>query len=200
MKKLIALMLIFGMIAGIGNGAVWDFMKLFTGDQMIPYGAPWISDDDELYLGDGKDAYLMYDETTDDRLEISGKTNFANPVSYTFYSGVDVADLISTALTTYTSATLKQIIITDSDSANVTVCLPDAATVEGVPITVIMGTAPGSYYTRINATGGDLVNGLAMYGGTGNQYDKVILVSNSSNTYADYYLVDSTGTWATCKD
>lgn len=193
MKKLIIFLVIFGLLAGTSSGVVWDFMKLFQGSQMIPTGAPWISDDDYMYFGDGKDAGIKYDETTTDKAYVTGPWFFATAV------GSGIEDVVTAATQKlYTASTLKQIVLTDPDPANITITLPDAATVKGVPIRVVITAAPGTYYTRINATGGDLVGGVAMLGGTGNANDQVTLVSNSSTAYADYHIVDITGTWAVC--
>lgn len=191
MRKLFVVFFVLMMVSvGMSSAIFWDIQKLFTGRQMIYYGAPWIADDQVMYFGTGKDVGIEYDETTNDKGEFSGAWFFSGTAS------IDVVE-VSANQTTYTAATVPQWILSDPDPYNNTITLPDAATLKGVPIIIQLKTAPGLLYVRINATGGDLINGVTNYGCTGNAGDKIILMSNASTSYADYWLIDSTGTWIT---
>lgn len=86
LRKLLALLLVVGFI-GQASGLVWDVEKLFTGRQMVPYGGPWIADDQITYWGTGKDFAITYDETTDDRTELTATNGMYFDVgAVTFYS------------------------------------------------------------------------------------------------------------------
>lgn len=62
--KLLSILLILIMITGAGSAIVWDTQKLFSGQQMIPTGAPWVADNQKFYLGTDKDAYIWFNTDT----------------------------------------------------------------------------------------------------------------------------------------
>ena len=82
LRKLLALLLVISMV-GMSSGLVWDFEKLFTGRQMVPYGAPWIADDQKMYFGTGKDVSLEYDEDGLNVLSIAGNTKVTGTLAVT---------------------------------------------------------------------------------------------------------------------
>ncbi len=52
-------------VTGFASALYPDYKNLMEGRVMVPYGAPWISDDDHLYLGTGKDFDISYDSSED---------------------------------------------------------------------------------------------------------------------------------------
>ncbi len=66
MKRiLITAMLALIFVTGFASALYPDYKNLMEGRVMVPYGAPWISDDDHLYLGTGKDFDISYDSSED---------------------------------------------------------------------------------------------------------------------------------------
>jgi len=111
-----------------------------------------------------------------------------------FAKTISIAVNASTTVdTTLTSSSTKTVYGVDAHSANVTLTLPDAATVSGRTYKIGTNVDPGSYYVKITATGGDKLGGaggattlMTTSGAAG-----ISLVSDGT-----LYLIDGAyGTW-----
>ena len=175
LRKLLALLLVISMV-GMSSGLVWDFEKLFTGRQMVPYGAPWIADDQKMYFGTGKDVSLEYDEDGLGGLNITGNTTVTGTLavtSATTLDGLTVAEeatfSASVVHTPYVNNTAG-FTIGDSgyfvfhigDAAgNQTVVLPTAADNIGRALLFVITEDPGDNSFIIDGEGNETVGGAA---------------------------------------
>jgi len=189
-KNILIIALVLGIILSFGTaGAImWDLQKIITGGQMVPYGAPWFADGGVMYFGTSKDVGISYDETTDDRLEITGPVNFARPQ---ILSSTEIAGATGNQ-TTVTASTDTSIYFVDASVVNKTVTLPDAALVKGKLYLFKLIVDPGSYYLRINATGGDDIEGVNYQ--TSTVANSALQVSSNGTAY---FIMGSVGTWVT---
>lgn len=101
--------------------------------------------------------------------------------------GVNASTTISTTLTSTSTKTVYDI---DASSANVTLTLPDAATVPGRVYFISTSGNPGSNYVRITATGGDDINANNYLVSTDQWSNAWIVASNGA------YRAVTCGTWA----
>jgi hypothetical protein len=179
MKKVIVVLFVLLMVSvGMSSAVFWDIQKLFTGRQMIPYGAPWIADDTAIYFGEDKDVSIKYNST-------SGQGEVVGLAAIDV--GVNASTNISTTLTSFSTKTVYDM---DASSANVTLTLPDAATVPGRMYFISTSVNPGSNYVRITATGGDDINGNNYLVSTDQWSNAWIVASNGA------YRAVTSGTWA----
>lgn len=89
MRKFIVVLFVLMMVSvGMSSAIFWDIQKLFTGRQMIYYGAPWIGDDTNMYFGDDKDVSIKYN-TTSGQGEVVGLAAVSN-LSIAMESGEDI--------------------------------------------------------------------------------------------------------------
>lgn len=89
MRKLFVVFFVLMMVSvGMSSAIFWDIQKLFTGRQMIYYGAPWIGDDTNMYFGDDKDVSIKYN-TTSGQGEVVGLAAVSN-LSIAMESGEDI--------------------------------------------------------------------------------------------------------------
>jgi hypothetical protein len=77
----------------------------------------------------------------------------------------------------------------DASAANVTLTLPDAATVPGRMYFISVSGNPAANYARINATGGDTINANKYLVSTDQWSTAVIVASNGA------YRALTSGTW-----
>ena len=101
-------------------------------------------------------------------------------------TGVNASTSISTVLT---SASTKTVYDISASAANVTLTLPDAATVPGRMYFISVSGNPGNYYARITATGGDDINANNYLVSTDQWSTAVIVASNGA------YRALTSGTW-----
>ena len=101
--------------------------------------------------------------------------------------GVNASTTIDTVLTSSSTKTVYDI---DAAAANVTLTLPDAATVPGRMYFISVSGNPGSNYARITATGGDDINANNYLVSTDQWSNAVIVASNGA------YRALTSGTWA----
>lgn len=187
LRKLLALLLVVGFI-GQASGLVWDVEKLFTGRQMIPYGAPWLPDDGLMYFGDGKDGSLGYDETTDDQVEATGTWNFAGTVEF---DGSAKRGVTSTDVSTTISDSGNDYYLVGNDSAHQTMTLPTAAANTGRILTFTIATAPGSYNMIVDGEGLETINGAANLTNSANVGESISIICDGTS----WYTVNKDGTW-----
>ena len=64
--------------------------KELQGQQMIPRGAPWIADDQKLYFGDDKDAYIEFDADGTGAATFSGLSTLLEGAGVSIDSGEDL--------------------------------------------------------------------------------------------------------------
>ena len=175
---IIAVMLI---LVSVSSGYWWDTEKILQGQQMLKTGAPWFSDDAAMYFGDDKDASIGF-VSASGTLDVSGAMKMP-----TMAVGVNASTTINTLLT---SSSTKTVYDMDASAANVTLTLPDAATVPGRMYFISVSGNPGNYYARITATGGDDINANNYLVSTDQWSTAVIVASNGA------YRALTSGTWA----
>mgnify|MGYP001769290308 CR=1 FL=1 len=175
---IVAVMLI---LVSVGSGYWWDTEKILQGQQMLKTGAPWFSDDAAMYFGDDKDASIGF-VSASGTLDVSGAMKMP-----TMAVGVNASTTISTVLT---SASTKTVYDMNAAGANVTLTLPDAATVPGRMYFISVSGNPGANYARITATGGDDINANNYLVSTDQWSTAVIVASNGA------YRALTSGTWA----
>ena len=175
---IIAVMLI---LVSVSSGYWWDTEKILQGQQMLKTGAPWFSDDAAMYFGDDKDASIGF-VSASGTLDVSGAMKMP-----TMAVGVNASTTINTLLT---SSSTKTVYDMDASGGNVTLTLPDAATVPGRMYFISVSGNPGSYYARITATGGDDINANNYLVSTDQWSTAVIVASNGA------YRALTSGTWA----
>lgn len=113
----------------------------------------------------------------------------------TFSKTVNLAVNASTTVgTTLTSSSTKTVYGVDASSANVTLTLPDAATVSGRTYMIGTNVDPGSNYVKVTATGSDKIGGAGGYTimQTTDAKAGITVVSDGTR----YLLVGLFGTWA----
>lgn len=101
--------------------------------------------------------------------------------------GVNASTTINTLLT---SSSTKTVYDMDASDGNVTLTLPDAATVPGRMYFISVSGDPGANYARITATGGDDINANNYLVSTEQWSTAVIVASNGA------YRALTSGTWA----
>ena len=175
---IIAVMLI---LVSVSSGYWWDTEKILQGQQMLKTGAPWFSDDAAMYFGDDKDASIGF-VSASGTLDVSGAMKMP-----TMAVGVNASTTINTLLT---SSSTKTVYDMDASGGNVTLTLPDAATVPGRMYFISVSGNPGNYYARITATGGDDINANNYLVSTDQWSTAVIVASNGA------YRALTSGTWA----
>ena len=100
----------------------------------------------------------------------------------------------TTVDTTLTSSSTKTVYGVDAHSANVTLTLPDAATVTGRTYTIATNVDPGNYYVKVTATGGDKLGGA---GGATTLMTTTAAAGISLVSDGSLYLVNGAyGTWS----
>ena len=100
----------------------------------------------------------------------------------------------TTVSTTLTSANTKTVYGIDAHSANVTLTLPDAATVTGRTYVIGTNYDPGSYYVKITSTGGDKLGGTGGFTIAQTTDGKAGMTLISDGTL--YILGGAYGAWA----
>jgi len=100
--------------------------------------------------------------------------------------GVNASTTINTVLTSSSTKTVYDI---NATAANVTLTLPDAATVPGRMYFISVSGDPSTHYARINATGGDTINANKYLVSTEQWSTAVIVASNGA------YRALTNGTW-----
>lgn len=175
---IVAVMLI---LVSVSSGYWWDTEKILQGQQMLKTGAPWFSDDAAMYFGDDKDASIGF-VSASGTLDVSGAMKMP-----TMAVGVNASTTISTVLT---SASTKTVYDMDASGGNVTLTLPDAATVPGRMYFISVSGNPGANYARVTATGGDDINANNYLVSTDQWSTAVIVASNGA------YRALTSGTWA----
>ena len=175
---IVAVMLI---LVSVSSGYWWDTEKILQGQQMLKTGAPWFSDDAAMYFGDDKDASIGF-VSASGTLDVSGAMKMP-----TMAVGVNASTTISTVLT---SSSTKTVYDMDASGGNVTLTLPDAATVPGRMYFISVSGNPGANYARITATGGDDINANNYLVSTDQWSTAVIVASNGA------YRALTSGTWA----
>lgn len=175
---IVAVMLI---LVSVSSGYWWDTEKILQGQQMIKTGAPWFSDDAAMYFGDDKDASIGF-VSTSGTLDVSGAMKMP-----TMAVGVNASTTNNTLLT---SSSTKTVYDMDASDGNVTLTLPDAATVPGRMYFISVSGDPGANYARITATGGDDINANNYLVSTEQWSTAVIVASNGA------YRALTSGTWA----
>ena len=100
--------------------------------------------------------------------------------------GVNASTTINTLLT---SSSTKTVYDMDASSGNVTLTLPDAATVPGRMYFISVSGDPGANYARITATGGDDINANNYLVSTEQWSTAVIVASNGA------YRALTSGNW-----
>ena len=181
MRKFIVGLCMLMIMVSIGSGYWWDTEKILQGRQMLDTGAPWFSDDAVMYFGDDKDASIGF-VSASGTLDVSGAMKMP-----TMAVGVNASTTINTVLTSSSTKTVYDI---DASAANVTLTLPDAATVPGRMYFISVSGNPGANYARINATGGDDINANNYLVSTDQWSTAVIVASNGA------YRALTSGTWA----
>ena len=174
---IVAVMLI---LVSVGSGYWWDTEKILQGQQMLKTGAPWFGDDAAMYFGDDKDASIGF-VSASGTLDVSGAMNMS-----TMAVGVNAS---TTADTVLTSSSTKTVYDINATAANVTLTLPDAATVPGRMYFISVSGDPKTNYARINATGGDTINANTYLVSTEQWSTAVIVASNGA------YRALTNGTW-----
>lgn len=175
---IVAVMLI---LVSVSSGYWWDTEKILQGQQMLKTGAPWFSDDAAMYFGDDKDASIGF-------VSASGTLNVSGAMKMpTMAVGVNASTTINTLLT---SSSTKTVYDMDASGGNVTLTLPDAATVPGRMYFISVSGNPGANYARITATGGDDINANNYLVSTDQWSTAVIVASNGA------YRALTSGTWA----
>lgn len=174
---IVAVMLI---LVSVSSGYWWDTEKILQGQQMIKTGAPWFSDDAAMYFGDDKDASIGF-VSASGTLDVSGAMKMP-----TMAVGVNASTTINTLLTSSSTKTVYDI---DASAANVTLTLPDAATVPGRMYFISVSGDPGANYARITATGGDDINANNYLVSTEQWSTAVIVASNGA------YRALTSGNW-----
>lgn len=180
MRKFIVGLCMLMIMVSIGSGYWWDTEKILQGRQMLDTGAPWFSDDAAMYFGDDKDASIGY-VSASGTLDVSGAMKMS-----TMTVGVNASTTIDTVLTSSSTKTVYDI---NATAANVTLTLPDAATVPGRMYFISVSGNPGTHYARINATGGDDINANNYLVSTDQWSNAVIVASNGA------YRALTNGTW-----
>ena len=175
---IVAVMLI---LVSVSSGYWWDTEKILQGQQMIKTGAPWFSDDAAMYFGDDKDASIGF-VSASGTLDVSGAMKMP-----TMAVGVNASTTISTVLT---SASTKTVYDMNAAGGNVTLTLPDAATVPGRMYFSSVSGNPGANYARVTATGGDDINANNYLVSTDQWSTAVIVAFNGA------YRALTSGTWA----
>jgi len=89
MKKILIILALL-MIMPFAFAAPQPQLEL-TGKQMTPTGAPWIADDQRLYFGNDKDAYLYYDEASTNKLIMYNAAALVEGASIALDSGADIS-------------------------------------------------------------------------------------------------------------
>ena len=181
MRKFIVGLCMLMIMVSIGSGYWWDTEKILQGGQMLDTGAPWFSDDAAMYFGDDKDASIGY-VSASGTLDVSGAMKMP-----TMAVGVNASTTSDTVLTSSSTKTVYDI---NATAANVTLTLPDAATVPGRMYFISVSGDPGTKYARINATGGDDINANNYLVSTEQWSNAVIVASNGA------YRALTNGTWA----
>ena len=175
---IVAVMLI---LVSVSSGYWWDTEKILQGQQMLKTGAPWFSDDAAMYFGDDKDASIGF-VSASGTLDVSGAMKMP-----TMAVGVNASTTINTLLT---SSSTKTVYDMDASGGNVTLTLPDAATVPGRMYFISVSGNPGANYARVTATGGDDINANNYLVSTDQWSTVVIVASNGA------YRALTSGTWA----
>lgn len=93
MKKFLILALLAVLIMP-SLAAIYDPFDMLRGKQMIPVGGPWIGDDQKIYFGIGKDAYISYDDSQD-KIYINDTPIYLEEAT-TFGASVSSPDLTAT--------------------------------------------------------------------------------------------------------
>ena len=181
MRKFIVGLCMLMIMVSIGSGYWWDTEKILQGRQMLDTGAPWFSDDAVMYFGDDKDASIGFVNASG-TLDVSGAMKMS-----TVAVGVNASTTTNTVLT---SSSTKTVYDMDASAKNVTLTLPDAATVPGRMYFISVSGNPGTYYARITATGGDDINANNYLVSTDQWSTAVIVASNGA------YRALTSGTWA----
>ena len=181
MRKFIVGLCMLMIMVSIGSGYWWDTEKILQGRQMLDTGAPWFGDDAKMYFGDDKDASIGF-VSASGTLDVSGAMKMP-----TMAVGVNASTTNNTVLT---SSSTKTVYDMDASAKNVTLTLPDAATVPGRMYFISVSGNPGNYYARITATGGDDINANNYLVSTDQWSTAVIVASNGA------YRALTSGTWA----
>ncbi len=92
--------------------------------------------------------------------------------------------------TVLTSSSTKTVYDMDASAANVTLTLPDAATVPGRMYFISVSGNPGANYARVTATGGDDIN-ANNYLVSNEQWSTAVIVASNGA-----YRALTSGTWA----
>ena len=125
---------------------------------------------------------------------VGGASTFGSSLranKITSNSTIDVGVNASTTIsTTLTSTSTKTVYDMDASSANVTLTLPDAATVPGRVYFISTSGNPGNNFVRITATGGDDINANNYLVSTDQWSNAWIVASNGA------YRAVTSGTWA----
>ncbi len=122
-------------------------------------------------------------KTTTGAVTVGGATTFGKTVEF----AVNATTTISTVLT---STSVKTEYDVDVSGGNVTLTLPDAATVPGRIYFVSTSGNPGNNYVRITATGGDDINANNYLVSTDQWSNAYIIAANGA------YRAVTSGTWA----
>ena len=181
MRKFIVGLCMLMIMVSIGSGYWWDTEKILQGGQMLDTGAPWFSDDAAMYFGDDKDVSIGF-VSASGTLDVSGAMKMP-----TMAVGVNASTTVDTVLTSSSTKTVYDI---NATAANVTLTLPDAATVAGRMYFISVSGNPGANYARITATGGDDINANNYLVSTDQWSTAVIVASNGA------YRALTNGTWA----
>jgi len=160
-----------------GSGAV-DFSAM-TGGYSSPLGT-------NTFNGNMIGAGITTFTTGAGAVSLVGPTTLTRTLSYS----VNASTTVDTVLT---SASTKTAYGIDAHSANVTLTLPDAATVTGRIYKIATNVDPGTYYVKVTATGADKLGGsggattlMTTSGAAG-----ISLISDGT-----LYLIDGAyGTW-----
>lgn len=118
---------------------------------------------------------------------ITGTATFSKTVNY----AVNASTTVSTTLTSSSTKTVYGI---DAHAANVTLTLPDAATVSGRTYVIGTNYDPGSYYVKITSTGSDKLGGTGGFTIAQTTDGKAGMTLTSDGTL--YILSGAYGTWA----
>ena len=171
MRKFIVGLCMLMIMVSIGSGYWWDTEKILQGRQMVEVGGPWFGDDAKMYFGDDKDASIGY-VSASGTLDVNGVMKMP-----TMAVGVNASTTIDTVLTSSSTKTVYDI---NATAANVTLTLPDAATVPGRMYFISVSGDPGANYARITATGGDDINANNYLVSTEQWSTAVIVASNGA--------------------
>jgi hypothetical protein len=96
-RKVLILVIVLSLFAGVGGAVMYDVGKILTGGQITPSdntGAPWFADNKYMYFGTSPVAYIRYVSATS-RLTLGGK-DIAIPENLIVTKSLTVSGLTTT--------------------------------------------------------------------------------------------------------